>query len=251
MNTNPTLLSKISNTLLIVVSIYFIIYIWTVNSLKRIIPSIFVSSIISIVILAILLYFYKISLKKSVLKTQNSKKIKYIYTQLLLGKDVDIISFYKNIFKDYSNKDNVFFKDDTTIILLYHKASISIEDILPYYKKYNNIKILCLSYDQIIIDYTKKYSLDISILNIEDTCSLYFDSNHIYPDYQINTTKTINYTLILKNILSKNRAKGYFVSGIVILLYTIYIPYKTLYLTLSTILFILCILSIFLNRKNT
>lgn len=251
MKSKSTLFSKISNTILLVISIFLFFYIWSVNTLKKISLSIIVSTTITTVICGFIFYYKYIknsSLKKA--KT-DSNNISTLSTSLLLGSNKELMDYFKTIFIDYKVQDNVFFKDDDYKILLFHKDIVSLCDILPYYKKYKGrpITFLTIDYDTSIISQLDKYNISLSILSAKDIYKLYLIDQPIPIFY--NEKSKIDYKTILYNILSTSRSKGYLIASILMILYSMYLPYKALYMILSSILLLLFIASMLFHQKNT
>ena len=253
MKYEKTTLSKISNTLFLIIAIFLFFYIWSVNSIKNIKVSIIVSTVITSVCAGIILY---LNLKKE--KNLNTLKatkaiLDKCHINLFLGNNTQIMALFKEIFVNHKYKNNIFYSKNNYKILLFDKETIEIDDLIPYIKSYKNkdITFLTLNYEENILPYLKKYNITLSLLNLKDIYKLYFKPLALYPDFGISSKTNVNIKVILKNALSKKRAKNYFITSLVMLLYTMYLPYKTLYLILASALLLLCITTLFLNTKNT
>ena len=252
MKYQKTTLSKISNTLFLIISIFLFFYIWSVNTIKNINTSIIVSTIITTVFSGIILYF-TIKKEKNIKNIKNNNIIlDKCALNLYLGSNEKIISFFKSIFTEYKNIDNVFYNKNDIKILLFNKENISLDDIVPYIKQYSTkVTFLTINYDKTILPYLKSHNIEISILELKDIIMLYFSPLNKYPDFNIEKNKKPNLKFILKDVFSIKRAKPYFITSIIILLYSLYLPHKILYVVLSSTLLLLCIISLLIKTKNT
>lgn len=80
----------------------------------------------------------------------------------------------------------------------------------------------------------------IDLINLEQLFELCNNKNIAIDTSYINLDKhKITLKEIFKNSLSRNKSKGYFISGLVLLFISIIIPFKIYYVVFSTILFIL------------
>ena len=252
MNKNSSLISKISNTLLSIFCTFMLFYIWSISTTKNIVSSMIVSITITLTIHGIAIYILYQKHKSTKLKSISASKVTYLKTQLLYGSQLNILEYYSHIFPKHTAISNILIGSDSCIALLYHKEVIDLADILPIYKMYSPIPIivLCIDYSSDIANTISKYSLDIRLYNLNDTIIKYYTKST--PDFHIEpSTHKIDIKYIIDHILNKSRVKGYIFTSIFILLYTIYLPYKVLYISLSSILLILAILSLFINTKNT
>lgn len=254
MNTKQTIFSKISNTLFLIISIFFISLIWINYYIKNLRNSIIYSIIISMSLCTIFFAFKKIKSTKEKVKKNSALNLEYLRQQLLLGNDESTIKKIckayninnftaineKHIF-DYNNNIDYFFIFDT------NKVTEKDNIYIIKNKLSNNIKIFCIEYNTspIIKNCNIEYISIKEILNE-------LNKNNIKINYNIEILHKTKIGLkeVLNSIFNKNKSKSYFWFGFILIISSLFTPFTNYYIISGTILIILSIYSRFNKKFN-
>lgn len=252
MNTK-TYLSKISNSIFLISSSLILSFIWLNYYLHNfklsLISSILISLVISIVYFSIRQY----KAQKSKTKLSNSKLKENLINTLMYSSFKDNIELTCELFNISQGQkiDNYhIISDKMDIFICYDKEKLDSHDILSFIKSryYDNIKIFCIHCTESI---NTLKNISIEIFPIDDFLQKASAKNHtiLQASNIINKPK-----LGLKNylciILSKDRSKGYFSFGLLLLVSSLFTIYRTYYIIMGTILLLLSIYSRFNSKFN-
>lgn len=240
------------DTIFLAFVILFVCFAWIQFFIKNIILSLFISLILSFGIILTLNYF---------------KSKKYKNTQSILKRDYDFSCFRvaiqtmsvlkltstikKIIPHKYCPKsikgDIHFIKNGESYILtFYYIDELKHNSLLNIVKNKicDNLIVFCSSYTQeaksISGVFTNK---SIELIDLEQLFEILNSKNVLIDTSNINLEKpkkTIKQ--ILKNIISRDKSKSYFIGGIVLLFTSLIIPYKIYYILFSSALFILSVI---------
>ena len=256
METKTTKLSKISNTLFLTAIIFCLFFLWCNFYTKSLKISFFSSIIISIcfLILFVIISNYLSKRKsKSIEKTNSIEKFKL---NLMYSQVSNVLNLLKSMLNFTSNKEiekKHFLLDNQKDLFIFLQENISQNDIQSIFQNRQTNEIIIVS--------ISKFDLPINIdkITIEfiDLQSLYLfcQENSINTLLCVNHTKKPKYRLkdIFCIVLNKEKSKSYFWLGIVLLFSSLFTPFSTYYIVVSTILFLLSLFSRFnkiFNKKT-
>lgn len=253
MNTNTTSLSKISNILFLITTIFCLFFLWCNYYIKNIKTSLISSIIVILSFLIIYLPVYFIRQSKKTKTQLKSKEIKQLTQNLTYSQDAEILSLFLSIL-DKSQitevlANNHIIMNNEDVFLLFNNNLIEQE----FYKmlkcrKSNNIKIYCISKPNNI---TKITNITTSFIEINEIYQMFksnnirFKENIIIPDKQ-----KFNLNIILNTVLNKSKSRSYLTLGILLLFTSLFTPFTNYYIIISTILIILSIISRFNTKFN-
>lgn len=228
---------------------FLIIFAWIQFFLKQIFLSLFLSAILSI---ALILIFRWLRLKKHIKEQSKSTSsidllrfklaIQTMPTRSLAG---IIKKLIPESYAARTNKEDlVFIKNTQTHIFTFYYSNILTESKLLElikHKKTSNLTIFCSSFDKDVKGIASAFkNIKITLVNIEELYKIFTQHNLSVDSSHIDLNKSkITIKEILKNSLSRHHAKGYFVSGLILLFTSLIIPYKVYYVVFSSALFIL------------
>ncbi|MBO5910191.1 MAG: hypothetical protein J6Q15_01640 [Clostridia bacterium] len=143
--------------------------------------------------------------------------------------------------------DIIFTKNNTPCTFtFYYSSELNEAKLLELIKTKNaqHLTIFCSYYTQDVKTISKAFkNKQIELITLDQLFEIFasknikIDTSHI----DINSHK-ITIKEILKNTITRNKSKGYFISGLVILFSSIIIPYRIYYVMFSSILFILSLI---------
>ena len=240
---------NIVDTVFVTLAILLIIFAWVQFFIKNIILSLILASIIS---LCIIFLMRRIKSKKqtrhlnNVAQTTEMLKFKLTIQTLPHSK---LISLIKHLIPSkYEPKtikgDIIATKDGVThVFTTYFHNELTESQLLEIIKtkQYKNITIFCSAFSNDVKSVCNVFiNKNIRLINLEELYNLFEQNNITIDTSNINLTKhKITLLEILKNAISRNKSKGYFISGIVLLFTSLIIPYKIYYVVFSSALFAL------------
>lgn len=256
METKTTKFSKISNTIFLTSIIFCLFFLWCNFYSKSLKLSFFSSIIISICFLIIYLLIGNYLNKRKAKSTEKSNSIEKFKLNLMYSQIDNVLNLLKLMLEFKSKKEieqNHFLLDNQKDLFIFLQESISTNNIQSIYqnRETNEIIIVCLS----------KFDLPYNIENMNvtflDLQSLYLfcQENNINTLLCVNQIKKPKYRIkdIFCIVLNKEKSKSYFWLGIVLLFSSLFTPFSTYYIVVSTILFLLSLFSRFnkiFNKKT-
>lgn len=243
---------NIVDTFFIALVTMLIIFVWLQFFIKNIALSLILSSILSI---AVIYLFHSIKSKKQIKKFKTASKSTSILKFKLAIQTMPQVKLLQLIKQLVPNKyetktikgDMIITKKGIPHIFTTHFNSELTEPKLLEIiktKQYDNITIFCISFDSNLpsICQTLK-NKSINLINLDQLYVLFEQNNITIDTSNIDLNKhKITLTEILKKALSRNKSKGYFISGLVLLFTSLIIPYKIYYVVFSSVLFILSLI---------
>lgn len=222
---------------------------WVQFFVKSLFLSLFVSVLLTFTLMVVIRIF---------------KARKYNTQQLILSNNVNLVKFklaiqtmptlkLARIIKElipieYSPKiaknTITFVKNGSTYTFVLHYSSeLNDASILEILKTINcdNIVIFCSSYSKQAKEISTSFSnISVELINLEQLYEIFHKNNiKISTDnICLNQPKT-TLKQILKRFISREKSKGYFISGLILLISSMLVPYKIYYLVFSSILIIL------------
>lgn len=240
---------NIIDTVFISIATFLIFFAWVQFFVKNFLLSILIGSILSISVILILRWF---KLKKSystqakVAHNTNLICFKLAIQTMPTTKLSTLIK--KQLSPNYLPKINKgdinFVKNNISYTYTFYYASELTESKLLEIiktKPAKNITIFCSNVTQDVKTLALAFkNKQIQIITLEQLFEIFNSKNISIDTSHIDLNKhKITLREILKNSISRNKSKGYFISGLVLLFTSIIIPYKIYYVVFSSALFTL------------
>ena len=243
---------NIIDTFFIALVTMLIIFAWIQFFIKNIILSLILSTLLSLAVIYLFRYIH--SKKQTRYLSAMTKKDEIIKFKLAIQTipHTQLISLIKRLIpKKYEikvSKGNISVIKDTVlhIFITHFDGELSESKLLEIIKthKCSNITIFCLSFNNNLKQICNAFkNKTISLIDLEQLYNLFNQNNITIDTSNIDLSKhKITLLEILKNAVSRNKSKGYFISGLVLLFTSLIIPYKIYYVVFSTVLFALSLL---------
>lgn len=196
----------------------------------------------------------KISNKKTQklsIKKQNEQEIEQIINTFVYNPQSFSVNFF---YKMLSKKHNCIKKSKYIIVQNSNKTIIypcflfrelNEDDIIEIYNKTKtedaNKIIICFNkINSKTKIFTQKLPTQTVLLNATDTYLNLLTPYDCYPEKtSLTESNSINFKYLLNHALNKERTRGYFISSILLLFSSFFVPYKLYYVITSSILLIL------------
>lgn len=255
---------NIIDTFFIYSATALIIFAWLQFFIKNIIFSLIISLILSVAIIYTLHHLKakkQLNISNQVNKTAEMLKLKLTIQTMPVRKVLTFIC--KLIPSQYTCrivKDNITFIRDgsTRLFTTYFNSELTEPALLEIIKnrQSDHITVFCISFNSELKSLCKTFKNKyIQLIDFEQLYNLFAQNNISIDTSNIDLSKhKITVKEILKGAVARNKSKGYFISGLVILFTSIIIPYKIYYVVFSTILFTLslvCRLKPATQNRNT
>ena len=251
---------NVVDTFFIALAIMLIVFAWLQFFIKNIAISIMLSAVTS---LAIMFFIRHVKSKKQIKYISNESKNTEILKFKLAIQTLPnnkLVALIKQLvptqYETKTLKDGISFVKDgySHTITFNFDGELTESNLLKIIKTNpsNHITICCLQFNNevkyVCNSFKNKY---INLINADQLYEL-FMRNNIYVDTSnIDLSKhKISVREIFKNAVLRNKSKGYFISGLVLLFTSLIIPYKIYYVVFSTILFALSLICRF-KPNNT
>ncbi len=248
MVTKVTKLSKISNSIFIISSVFCLFFLWCNFYIKSIRLS-FICSVIAVLAFSIIFFpIITIKNKKMLLNKNNKQNIENFKNYLIYQKNTETLLFLVKLLdiKNYSiiTQNHIVANNDTDIYINFNDEVDNQYFInMIQNRNTNNIKFICIN----------------SLANITHIKGINFESTNVEKLYKISTEKNIQFdsNIIIENkpkysikdilcvVLCKNKSKSYFLLGILLLFSSLFTPFKNYYIIFSSIFILLSIFSRF------
>lgn len=238
MNTHKiTKLSKISNALFLIISIFLLFFIWCNHYIKNIKLSLFSSIIFILSFLIIVIPINRLLKLKKSAKNLQKKQIEITSNNLLFSSNDQILSIFQNILNYNSTNiisPNHIYLDNKDIFFLFAEEIPTEHEILYALKtrQCNNVEIYCLNPPP---NFRFFCDINIKFFDINTIQQLFNDRNIRFNENKSKKSK-IGFNDVLKTIFSKEKSRTYFNFGLLILLSSMFTPYNIYYIVMSTIL---------------
>ena len=230
----------------------FIVFVWIQFFVKNIILSLIFSIFITLGIIVVFKWLKNkkmFKLNQLVSKSNNLILFK-LAIQTMPNTKLNIL-IKKLIPKQYLAKtvkgDIIFTKNNCNhLITTYFQSDLTEYKLLEIVKTKSaaNINLICTNFSPEVGLISKAFkNKTINLITIEQLFEMFTNKNITIDTSNIDLSKhKITLKETLKNSLSRNKSKGYFISGLVLLFTSIIIPYKIYYVVFSSVLFLLSIL---------
>lgn len=252
MENSKSKLSHISDNIFIYFTLFFITLVWVDYLIHNIKYSFIISILVPAIILLLFSPLKKIYNAKQVVKKNTRAYAENISNYLLTNRLSDTIPIILKLFTlegatflsyghfMYKTKDVIFAFDYNTL------DSSNIYKILRD-RKYDDIIIFCLAHNLPALP----DNITVTIYNLYDIVDKFKTANNLSAP-EIHFKKPPKYSLkdIFRIALNKSTSKKYFYSSIVLILTSFFTPYYVYYITISTILMVLSVISRFNKKFN-
>ena len=252
---------NIVDTIFISIATFLIIFAWIQFFVKNFLLSLFLSAILTITILCIirwlkskkhssnqakLTYNSNLVCFKLAIQTMPSTKLATLIKKLIPAKYL----------AKTTKGDITFVKDNTPhTFTFYYATELTEAKLLEIIKTKpaKHLTIFCSSHTQDVKVIASAFkNRHIELITLEQLFEIFNSKNISIDTSHIDLNKhKITLREILKNSISRNKSKGYFISGLVLLFTSIIIPYKIYYVVFSSILFTLSLICRFMPRHKT
>lgn len=240
---------SIVDTFFITLAILLIIFAWVQFFVKNIFLSLVLSSIATLFIIFFMRYLKSKKQTKFLNNLSKTTEITKFKLALQTLSNAKITALIKRLipqqYESKSIKNGLSFtKDKHRHIIIYNfDSELNEATLLKIVKstKNNHITICCITYSNdvkyILNAFKNKY---INLIHAEQLYEIFMQNNIVIDTSNIDLSQhKVTLPEVLKGIISRNKSKGYFLSGLIILFTSLIIPYKIYYVIFSTILFIL------------
>lgn len=233
------------------ISIFFI---WINYYYSSVITSFIISIILSIITDKIIGLFVNKRNEHIIIKQEEKNKIKQFSMQFLCSTKYQNINYFYSLFKNPTTKKtkSYFVIQNTTFVPYYNKKELTEDDVIFIYKNIpvntDNLVVLCVNATNSATIFAKSINnYKFVILNENDVYFKFLKPlNALLPNsIKFKQSKKLKFKEILTIALNKNTSKGYFTSGFIILISSIFIKYKIYYIIFASLLFILSFISYF------
>lgn len=258
-------LSSLLSIIFRITLIFLIVFIWA----RYYIDSLYIAIIVSCLGTIMIDLFIKLIRNKHdktlSLKRAELEKIESINNTFLFGDENETLMFFYNLALKKHNaikkKDYILIEHDNgeKIVLMpfYTYRKVNVDDLILCVNKIKKIGptklVLCVSSaDSLIYKFVEKLSLEIVILNKEETYLKLLSEYNFYPDNLINLKEVQknNIKTLVSYSLNKSRTKGYFLASCIMLFSSFLVRYNIYYIIFSTFLLILSLISFINPRFN-
>lgn len=251
---------NILDFIFISIGILLIFFAWINFFIRNIFLSFLFSVFLSAVTIFFVIYFKNRKINKSNLKTNEQLSIAKFKFAIQSSSSAKLVSILKQLVpKNCITKvklGNIFFTENgkERVFIPFYSQDLNDTLLLNLIKNINisNITIFCSNYTK-----EAKYissifnNKTITLVSLDDLYSLTSQKKIKVDTENIDLTKPkVSIKEILKNSIRKDKAKGYFISGLVLLFTSLIIPYKIYYVIFSSILILLSILCKFKTKTS-
>ena len=240
--------------------ILLIFFVWINFFIRNIFLSFLLSLFLSGVTIFIIIYLKNRKTNKSNLKFNQQQSLAKFKLAIQSSSSQKLISILKQLIPQNCpvkiKQGNIYFtsKEKECVFIPFYSQDLNDTLILNLIKNINlsNITIFCSNYSK-----EAKYissifnNKTINLVSLDELYVLTTQKKIKVNTENIDLTKPkISIKEILINSIKKDKAKGYFISGLVLLFTSIIIPYKIYYVIFSSILILLSIICKFKPEKN-
>lgn len=240
-------ISKLFSIIFKYILYFSIFFLWVYYYNKDLVISCIISILLSILLDLVTCIFIKKKNNNAKLKNNEKKQIELFSKQFLFSTQFQNINYFCNLFNNPNTKKfkGYFTINNTTFLPYYVKAELCDEDVLYLYKSVNiktkNFVVLCKDISNSAILLSKSIeNYNFVILNENDVYLKFLKPLNAIPPKNISfkENKKLRKMELLQMAFNKKNTKGYFLSGLIILISSIFIRYKIYYISFASLLFI-------------
>lgn len=251
---------NILDLVFISVGILLIFFAWINFFIRNIFLALLCSALLSGLTVAIITYFKIKKTNKAILQFTHQQALEKFKFAIQSASSQKLISILKQLIPKNCpikiKQGNIFFTSDEkeNVFIPFYSQDLNDNLLLNLIKNINvsNITIFCSNYSK-----EAKYissifnNKTITLISLDELYKLTIQKKIKVDTENINLSKPkISVKDILKNSIKKDKSKGYFISGLVLLFTSLIIPYKIYYVIFSSILILLSIICKFKPANN-
>ncbi len=253
MESKATKLSKISNAIFLIISIFFLFFVWCNYYLKSFRNSLICSLIVVLAFSATFFPLQKIKNKSHRAKSDLSKQKEHFKVQLLYGKYSLVLTYISQLldiknYKKISETHLVDLDKNQDIFVELGYSALAEETVNNCIKSSinSNLNIVCINAIKNLIN-LKNINLQITTLDTLFDNAL-AKNNILNLGIYIEKSPKLRAKDILCIVLCKEKAKSYFWLGLLLLFYSMFTIYSIYYILSCTALLLLSIYCRFNTR---
>lgn len=240
--------------------IFLILFIWLRYLFNSLWLSLLIAFAVTLFVELISIFIKKKKGDKTNLKIKEKEEAEMMFFSL--SNDTDYMEFFSKLVKSrhsstlkYKRYIYITHQDNTRVVLYPHLKyqTLNIDDIVSIIgsikKNIDRLVIVCNDYNKDILNYTYNYDFEIVLLDKYQTYQNLYKEYDFYPIITINK-KASKQTFkdFLSMTFNKNKAKGYLISALALLVASFFVRYNLYYNIFATILLIFALFS-FVNTS--
>ncbi len=242
------------------VAVFLLVYAWINFFVMDLVATFFLSLIFASAIVFLIFYIFN---KKENKKNMNKKLISEINKSFLnfklLEKNKKIALIKKILEKNYQitrKNENFLYifegvRHVVTICTTHTKITkndfFNIIAAVPF--SFDELEIICEDCENFNLNIIK--GKKIIIVDKQKLYAEYFLKNNIFPDEILNEESIKpGFKEIVKNFFTPNKAKGYFICGLILIFSSIILPYHIYYIVFGSVLMLFAITCKLIKIKN-
>ncbi len=245
---NKSKFSIISDLIFLIFSIFTLAFLSLAFYIGSLALNIIISGLITFLTVSIIkILTDKKNFKKS-LTLKRCSEIDSLALSFSLMTDYEQLEFLQSLFSNnyVLDKKTKCLKNSNDKVISYTENEINQQTMINLTRNYKNCKnltIFCINFDKKALKSVNFIeNLAINIYDKIDLYDLCVEKNKLPKKIENTITKTSKLKLILSNIISESKSKGYLICGILILFNSLFLPTKIYYRLIGTILIILSII---------
>jgi len=255
MNTSKTLLSKISNTIFLIISTIVLVFIWINYYIKDIEKSFLSSIIITFVICLAFFSYKKYKNKREISKNNSLEQIQFAKDQLLFGKTIDTIAIISKLYNHINLKPtnqeyhHINISEQIDYYFLFKNEQLTQSDFINIYqtRQFNKIIVYCFNETT----FTMFENIDIKTITFDNIYKKSLEQDTPLTNNIKSLKKPkLKAKEILGIVFNKNRSKGYLYFGLMIIFSSFFTIFSIYYLIVGSCLIFCSIFSRFNKIYN-
>lgn len=262
-------LSRITDTILKIILVFFIFFVWIRFYQASLYLSLFYTALATIIVVSIFIALQNKRYTKQNVTKEETNFIKAYTNEFLFSTSEVNLQFFLTLVQ---KKHKAFIKSN---FILIPKQNYMIA-LFPYYKtrkldvdtltniyieakqlNVNKLIITCKSYEQEVLNLAKQIT-NLKLVMLEEKLTFFklLKPYEHYPqiEHKLIEEKKLTTSQIMHIMFHRKKAKGYIISGTVLLLGSFVIRYNLYYIIFATILYFMALFSFFnlsFNKKIT
>lgn len=264
-----TIASKIIDKLVLILTVFFIAFLWVRFYEHNSFLIILYTCLITIGVCGIIYAFSLKKQKKLEISQKEAVFIENLSTFLLFSSKKQVLVEFEKVLKmrniSYSSHTNFLVFNDIILVPLFSKQVIDDENILDIVKKIKsqkiskkNIIICANSFSESAKKISKKSSdYNIDLFDQAKTYLVFFKPVNYSPNIEQKPKQKVSFRKKFSNLIyvafNKKRFRGYIISALILFASSYFMRYNLYYLIFSSILFLFAFFSYFnkpFNKKD-
>ena len=255
-------LGKIIDFIFKNVVVFFIAFVWIRFYVRDLYLTLFLTTVVTVLFGVIITLKNQKSFETKTLSNEENKQIHLFSNEFLFSDHNTNLNFFNKLAKQKhtSKIEGIFIKTKGNILIYpyYKKRKLNSDDFTNIFIKAKQLNpdkliITCKEAEQEVLNLTNQIALfKIIVLNEKET---YFKLLKAYETYPEITNKMVDeqkltFQQLIEVAFNKNRTKGYFISGIILLFASLIIRYNLYYIIISSLMLTFALFSYSNKRFN-